>query len=169
MRPIVIALSLCLSLLPSMVAMADTTQDESIILDDEDEEGFGIPLWGNKAKSEAKPSKLKQPASTKAETAKEETVGEDKPECVILDDEDEDEDGVCGIAIRFPGDAKSREQAAKAGKPAYDPELYRVVLDEEDETNESGFGIPLPTEENPTPWNGPDSKPLSEEERFDDE
>lgn len=169
MRQVLIAFSLCLSLLPSMAVMADSTKDESIILDDEDEEGFGIPLWGSKAKPESKQPKAQQSKATKVETVKDETVIEDQPECVILDDEDEDEDGVCGIAIRFPGDAKSRKQAAKVGEPAYDPELYRVVLDEEDETNESGFGIPLPTEENPTPWNGPDSKPLSEKERFDDE
>ncbi|MDD9892710.1 MAG: hypothetical protein OXT49_04270 [Gammaproteobacteria bacterium] len=142
-------LFLVLALL-GLPSFAITAEDSLIILDEEDEDGesgFGIPLWGRKS---VEPSPEQDPKSVEP-PSKQPPV---KQECIILDDEDEDEDGVCGMPIRFPGDARSKANAKAEGRDAVAPELYRVVLDEEDETNESGFGIPLPTEENPDPWNG---------------
>lgn len=156
-------LLLSLSLLCSLpvytgVVAAD---DHDVILDDEDEEGFGIPLWGRKTNKEQveTPTVTTQPA---VESVKPQL--EASHECIVLDDEDEDEAGVCGVPIRLPGDAKAKAKAKAEGRAPVDPELYRVVLDEEDETNESGFGIPLPTEDNPDPWNGPRDKPAEPEE-----
>jgi hypothetical protein len=174
MRSASLLLSLSL-LLPLGSAWSATDEQEAIILDDEDEAGFGIPLWGNKKRLEKAdqhdPQTLaeeKTPAP-QPEANDPEPAADSQSNCIILDDEDEDEDGVCGVPIRFLG---GREQAQPGdGEPTstYAPELYRVVLDEEDETNESGFGIPLPTEDNPQPWKGARSTPLPEDERFDDD
>lgn len=82
------------------------------------------------------------------------TAGNAESACIILDDEDDEE--VCGTPLRFSSspDASSPDSAAKApvkrGKePAAvaKPELSAVILDEDDESNESGFGIQLPDPE----------------------